>query len=362
MPFAPRSVEPTATVYCAQGWQSVWQEVLLKPAERGSKPLVFVGTASRRLGAAICESLGVSPGAAEVLRFSEGSIFVRIDENVRGRNAYVVQSTVFPANEQLIELLFWLDALKRASAASVTAVIPYFNYAKGDKLDQPRTSIRARVCADIIRAAGADAVMMLDLHSPQIQGFFSMPADELHGTGLLSEAVLELGPANLIVVSPDSGGVKRARDYAVRLQAPLAIADKRRTSHEERAEVLEIIGDVEGRDALIADDFVISGHTLVEAARKLVEKGARSVTAAVTHGVFSLTAASVLDTSPIQRVLVTDSVEGHPWPLPRIAQTVPIAPLFAEAIDRAFRGESVSALASSDLIRHGPSSAHAARR
>lgn len=323
----------------------------MKPAPTRTEPLIFAGTASSSLAAATCRHLGRSPGAAEVLRFSEGGIFVRIDENVRGRNVFVVQSTLFPANEQLIELLFWLDALKRASAASVTAVIPYFNYAKGDKLDQPRTSIRARVCADMIETAGADAVIMLDLHSPQIQGFFSMPADELRATGLLSDAVLESAPANLIVVSPDSGGVKRARDYAARLDAPLAIADKRRTGHEERAEVLDVIGEVTGRDALIVDDFVISGHTLVETARKLVEKGARSVMAAVTHGVFSTTAGAVLETSPIDRLLVTDSVEGHPWPLPRIVRAVSVAPLLAEAIDRACRGDSISALASQTRVR-----------
>jgi ribose-phosphate pyrophosphokinase len=324
----------------------------MKSALAPSEPLIFAGTASSRLGAAICEHLGRRPGAAEVLRFSEGGIFVLIDENVRGRNVFVVQSTLFPANEQLIELLFWLDALRRASAASVTAVIPYFNYAKGDKLDQPRTSIRARVCADMIQTAGANAVIMLDLHSPQIQGFFTMPADELRATGLLSDALLESAPTNLTVVSPDSGGVKRARDYAARLHAPLAIADKRRTGHEERAEVLDVIGEVRGRNALIVDDFVISGRTVVETAHKLVEKGARSVTAAVTHGVFSSTARAVLDASPIERMLVTDSVEGHPWPLPGIVRIVSVAPLLAEGIDRAYRGESISALSSQTRLRH----------
>ena len=320
----------------------------MNPAPDLNEPLIFLGTASRQLGAAVCQELGTIAAAAEVLRFSEGSIFIRIDENVRGRDVFVIQSTIFPANGQLVELLFWLDALKRASAASVTAVIPYFNYAKGDKLDEPRTSIRARVCADMIQTASADAAIMLDLHSPQIQGFFAMPADELHATSVLSDALLELAPSDLIVVSPDSGGVKRARDYAARLQAPLAIADKRRTGHDEKAEVLDIIGEVEGRDTLIVDDFIISGHTLAEAARRLVEKGAKSVNAAVTHGVFSTTAGEVLEASPIQRLLVTDSVEGHPWRLPQIVSTVSIAPLLAEAIRRAAGGESISALASLD--------------
>jgi ribose-phosphate pyrophosphokinase len=306
--------------------------------------LIFIGTASGRLGGAMCDRLGRPPGAAEVLRFSEGGIFVRIDENVRGREVFVVQSTLFPANDQLIELLFWLDALKRASAAFVTAVIPYFNYAKGDKLDQPRTSIRARVCADMIQHAGADAVIMLDLHSPQVQGFFTRPADELRAVGVMCDAIRQWAPAELTIVSPDSGFVKRARDYAARLDAPLAIADKRRTGHQERAEVLDVIGEVRGRNALIVDDFVISGRTLVETARKLVEKGARSVMAAVTHGVFSSVAREVLGASPIEQLLVTDSVEGHPWPLPRTVRTVSVAPLLADAVERAHRGESISVL------------------
>ncbi len=316
----------------------------MKPNPSRNEPLIFLGTASSRLGAAICDRLGSRPGAAEVLRFSEGGVFVRVDENVRGRSVFVVQSTLFPANEQLVELLFWLDALKRASAASVTAVIPYFNYAKGDKLDQPRTSIRARVCADMIQTAGADAVIMLDLHSPQIQGFFTRPVDELRAAGVLCDAVLEWAPANLTVVSPDSGFVRRARDYAARLDAPLAIADKRRTGHQERAEVLNVIGEVSGRNALIVDDFVISGRTVVETARKLVEKGARSVVAAVTHGVFSSTARDVLEASPIEQMLVTDSVEGHPWPLPGNIRIVSVAPLLAQAIERAHSGESISGL------------------
>jgi ribose-phosphate pyrophosphokinase len=316
--------------------------------------LTFVGTASAVLGGAICDRLGSPPGAAEVLRFSEGGIFVRIDENVRGRDVFVVQSTLFPANDQLIELTFWLDALKRASAASITAVIPYFNYAKGDKLDQPRTSIRARVCTDMIQNAGADAVIMLDLHSPQVQGFFTRPVDELRAVGAMCDVIRRWAPSDLTVVSPDSGFVKRARDYAARLDAPLAIADKRRTGHQERAEVLDVIGEVRGRNALIVDDFVISGHTLVQTARKLVEKGAVSVMAAVTHGVFSTEAREVLEASPIEQLLVTDSVEGHPWPLPRIVRTVSVAPLFAEAIGRAHRGESISVLSSPSGRTTGP--------
>ncbi len=317
-------------------------------------PVVFAGTASRRLGANVCAHLGIERGAAEVRRFSEGGVYVRIDENVRGRDVYLVQSTLFPANDQLVELLFWLDALRRASAGSVTAVVPYLNYAKGDKLDEPRTSLRARVCADAIQNAGAHSAILLDLHSPQVQGFFSCPADELRALPVLTEEIASgRHTAGLVVVSPDSGFVKRARDFAQRLGAPLAVADKRRTGHGERAEVLDLIGDVEGRDAVIVDDFVISGRTLAEAAEKLVERGARSVSAAVTHGVFSAVAARVLEESPIQELLVTDSVEGHPWRLPANTRVVSVAPLLAEAIGRAHAGESLSALSAVAALK-GP--------
>ena len=307
-------------------------------------PLVFAGSASPRLGAAVCASLGVRQGAAEVIRFSEGSIFVRVGENVRGRDAYLVQSTVFPANDAFMELLFWLDALKRASAATATVVMPYFNYAKGDKKDQPRVSIRARVCADALQVAGADRVITLDLHSPQIQGFFSVPVDDLTAMDVLSRALRAQGLRDLVVVSPDSGFVKKARAYARRLGAPLAIADKRRPDHTERAEVLELIGDVRGLDAVLVDDFVISGHTLAEAARCVLERGARSVHAAVTHGVFSRAAAGVIDGSALASLTVTDSVEAHPAPLPSRCRVVSVAPLLAEAIRRVHLRESISVL------------------
>lgn len=307
-------------------------------------PLVFAGSASPRLGAAVCASLGVRQGGADVVRFSEGSIFVRIDENVRGRDVYVVQSTLFPANDAFMELLFWLDAAKRASAATATVVMPYFNYAKGDKKDQPRVSIRARVCADALQAAGADRVVTLDLHAPQIQGFFRIPVDDLTAIDVLGLEVRSQVPRDLVVVSPDSGFVKRARAYARRLGATLAIADKQRYDHSESAEVLDLVGDVRGRDALLVDDFVISGHTLAETARFVMERGARSVRAAVTHGVFSAAAADVVDGSPLESLVVTDSVEGHPSAPPSRCRVVSVAPLLAEAIRRIHLRESISVL------------------
>ena len=199
---------------------------------------------------------------------------MRVLENVRGRDVFLVQGTAFPANDNFMELLFWIDALKRASAASVTAVIPYFSYAKGDKKDEPRVSIRARVCADAIEAAGVDRVVTLDLHAPQVQGFFKVPVDDLYAMPVLCDAIAAKALPDLVVVAPDAGFAKKARQWSERLRAPLAIADKRRVDHSESAEVVELIGSVEGRTALIVDDFTISAGTLVDAARVLVERGA----------------------------------------------------------------------------------------
>jgi ribose-phosphate pyrophosphokinase len=306
--------------------------------------LVFAGSGSPRLAAAICQRLHVPLGASEVIRFSEGTLFVRVLENVRGRNAYVVQSTVFPTNDNLVELLFWLDAFTRASAASVTAIIPYFSYGKGDKKDEPRVSIRGRVCADAIEAAGADRVVTMDLHAPQIQGFFRVPVDDLYAAPYLCDAIARRALADPVVVAPDAGFAKRARRFASRLGAPLAIADKERSGHSGEIESLEVIGDVAGLDAVIVDDFTITAGTLVEAADALVARGARSVLAAVTHGVFAPGAAAAIEASPIQRLFVTDTIETQPEPLGPKVEVVSVAPLFADAIRRIHRRESISSL------------------
>ena len=306
--------------------------------------LVFAGSASPRLTAAICTHLGVEPAAGEVIRFSEGTLFVRVQENVRGRNVYVVQSTVFPTNDNFVELLFWLDAFTRASAASVTAVIPYFSYGKGDKKDEPRVSIRARVCADAIEVAGADRIVTMDLHAPQIQGFFRVPVDDLYAAPYLSDAISALGLAQPVVVAPDAGFAKQARRFASRLRAPLAIADKARVGHDEAVESIELMGEVAGRDAVIVDDFTISAGTLIEAATELVSRGARSVIAAVTHGVFAAGAMSAIDASPIERLIVTDTIETQPEPFGPKVHVVSIAPLLAEAIRRIHERESISSL------------------
>src|SRR5947208_15728052 len=211
--------------------------------------MVFAGSGSKKLTASICEYLHIPQGMNETLHFSDGNTFVRIKENVRGQRVYLVQSTVFPANDNFMELLFWIDAFKRAGAETVTAVIPYFSYGKGDKKDEPRVSIRARVCADAIEAAGADRVVTMDLHAPQIQGFFHVPVDNLYALPVLCDRIRAEKLAQPIVVSPDTGFAKRARNYASYLGTWIAIADKERVGHTEQAEVLQIIGDVQGKTA-----------------------------------------------------------------------------------------------------------------
>ena len=306
--------------------------------------LVFSGSASPKLTQAICARLGVPVGKSEVIRFSEGTLFVRIGENVRGRDVFLVQSTVFPANDHFMEALFWVDAFKRASAASVTVLIPYFSYAKGDKKDEPRVSIRARVCADSLEAAGADRIVAVDLHAPQLQGFFRVPVDDLQARPTLCDAVVVEGIESPVVVSPDEGFVKRATMFADRLDSSLAIGHKRRRGHDERAELVELIGEVEGRSCLVVDDFIISGITLIKVAETLMARGATRVMAAITHGVFNASAAERLDHSPIERIYVTDTIENHPFPLPSKTRVVGIAPLLAEAILRIQRRESISVL------------------
>lgn len=307
-------------------------------------PVILAGSASRALGAEIADYLQLPLARSEVLRFSEGNLFVRILENVRGRQAFLVQGTVFPANDQFMELLFWIDALKRASAASVTAVIPYFSYAKGDKKDEPRVSIRARVCADAIEAAGADRIVTMDLHASQVQGFFKIPVDDLYAEPLLCQAVQHRDLPNLVVVSPDAGFAKKARRYATRLGAPLAIADKERVDHHERPQILSIMGDVAGKTALLVDDFVISAGTLTDAATALRERGADSVYAAVTHGVFTDRGLEALNESAIELLFVSNTVESDARDLGPRVTVVSVTPLFGEAIRRIFARESISTL------------------
>ena len=304
--------------------------------------LVFAGSGSRKLTARICDYLRIPQGKNETLHFSDGNTFVRILENVRGRRVYLVQSTVFPANDNFIELLFWVDAFKRAGAETVTVIIPYFSYAKGDKKDEPRVSIRARVCADAIEAAGADRVVTMDLHAPQIQGFFHLPVDNLYALPVVVDRILSKGLEDIIVVSPDVGFAKQARRYASLLGTSMAIADKERIAHDEKASILQIIGNVKGKTAVVVDDFTITCGTLTRVSETLIEQGAKAVYAVVTHGVLTAGSVERIDKSPIKQLLITDTVENQPVTFSPKIEVVSVASLFAEAIKRIHNRESIS--------------------
>ncbi len=305
---------------------------------------VFAGSATKDLASAICELLKIELAKSETIFFSEGNVFVRVLENVRGRDVFIIQGTEFPVNDNFMELLFWIDAFKRASATQVTAVIPFFSYAKGDKKDEPRVSIRARVCADMLESAGADRVLTMDLHSAQIQGFFKIPVDHLYAAPVLVDYFREKRIPNLVVASPDVGFGKQARKFANMMRAPLVIGNKMRSDHEEHAQILEIIGSVEDKNVLIVDDFTISGGTLIEMAHACKERGARDIYACVSHGVFSKGSGTKIERSALKELVVTDTISNRLEPLASCVRQVSVAPLFAEAILSIHRRESVSRL------------------
>jgi ribose-phosphate pyrophosphokinase len=305
---------------------------------------IFAGRASRVLGQSICSHLGIELGRSETKIFSEGNVFVRVLENVRGRDVYVIQGTEFPVNDNFMELLFWIDALRRASASQVTAVIPFFSYAKGDKKDEPRVSIRARVCADAIEGAGADRVLMMDLHSPQIQGFFKAPVDHLWAMPVLVDYFRKKQIPDLVVASPDVGFSKQASKYAQAMRTQFVIGYKERHDHDEKAAVLDIIGSVQGKNVLIVDDFTISGGTLIEMAKVCKAHGARDIYACVSHGILSKGSAAKIAASPIKELVLTDTIGYRPETLPPNATIVSVSGLFSQAIQSIHRRESVSRL------------------
>ena len=307
---------------------------------------ILTGNANRPLAEAISAYLNLPLVNASIRRFSDMEVFVEIQENVRGEDVFVVQSTSFPTNDNLMELLVILDALKRGSARRITAVIPYYGYARQDRKSGPRTPISAKLVANLITTAGANRVLTVDLHAGQIQGFFDIPTDNLFAAPVLTKDIKERFPGNndLCIVSPDVGGVVRARAFAKRLDADLAIIDKRR----ERAgisEVMNIIGEVEAKRCILVDDIVDSAGTLCNAAVALKEAGAASVSAYVTHGVLSGGAVSRVSASPLESLVITDSIEATA--AVRVSQTVrqlTIAPLLAEAMARVSEERSVSSL------------------
>ncbi|MGD0438077.1 MAG: ribose-phosphate pyrophosphokinase [Bryobacteraceae bacterium] len=305
---------------------------------------IFTGNANPVLAAKICASLGCPMGAAVVEPFSDGEIRLQILENVRGADVFVVQPTCTPVDRHLMEVLLMIDALKRASAERITAVLPYYGYARQDRKDKPRMPISARLIANLIQTAGADRVLTLDLHAAQIQGFFDVPVDHLFAAPVMIEYFDSIGRRDLTMVSPDAGGVERARAFAKHMNAPLAIIDKRRTDVNV-AEVMHIIGDVERRHCLIVDDLIDTAGTLVKGAEALLKQGALSVTACATHAVLSGPAVQRIEESEIQEVVVTNSI-----PLREDAvrsgriKTLSVAPLLARAIQSIHEDGSVSTL------------------
>lgn len=305
---------------------------------------IFSGSASRALTERICAHLGVEPGRINVGRFSDGEIKVQIGENIRGKDVFLVNSTSPPVNDHLVELLIMIDAANRASADRVTAVLPYFGYARQDRKDRPRVPITAKLVSNLLVAAGVDRVLTMDLHCGQIQGFFDIPLDHLSGDIMFVRHYLQETPENLVVVAPDTGSVHRIRDFARRLEAPLVIVDKRRPK-ENVAEVMNVIGDVEGKRALIFDDMIDTAGTLVKAAQAVREHGAIDVRACSTHSVFSGDAVARIESSVLDEVLVSDTI-----PLSEAAarsgkvRVLSIAPLIGEAIRRIHHEESISIL------------------
>ena len=306
---------------------------------------IIAGNASRPLAEAIAAYLELPLASCMVRRFADMEIFVELQENVRGEDVFIVQSTSFPANDHLMELLIMIDAARRSSARRITAVIPYFGYARQDRRTSGRTPISAKLVANLITNAGADRVLTLDLHAGQIQGFFDIPTDNLFAAPVMVRDIKErLAPGERMVVSPDVGGVVRARALAKRIDASLAIVDKRRERAGE-SEVMNIIGDVEGQSCILVDDIVDSGGTLVNAAEALLNAGARDVSAYITHGVLSGGAVSRIAASRMKELVITDSIlPTQAVKLARNIRVISIAPLLGEAIGRTATESSVSSL------------------
>ena len=303
---------------------------------------IFAGSGGQVFAERMCSYMGKKLSSSEVITFSEGNTFVRINESVRDCDVFLVQPIGMHSNDEFVEILFWMDAFKRANAHTVTLVMPYFGYGKGDKKDEPRVSIRARVCAECMELAGADRFVTMDLHAQQIQGFFKRPMDHLYAQPMLKEVIARVGTENMVVVSPDAGYAKQARKFATALNLPIAIGDKNRSDHSENAEVLEIIGNVKGKNCLIVDDFTISGGTLVNLADSLVARGARSIRAMLSHNIISASGVRKINASRIECVYSTDTVSNPNIIGEEKFKTISVAPMFAETIMRYYNYESVN--------------------
>jgi ribose-phosphate pyrophosphokinase len=305
---------------------------------------IFTGNSNEPLAREICQHLSVPLGKAKVKTFSDGEVLVEIGENVRGRDVYVIQSTSSPVNSYLMELLIMVDALKRASATRINAVVPYFGYARQDRKVAPRAPITAKLVADLMSVAGIDRLLTMDLHAGQIQGFFDIPVDHLYAAPVMLDEIRKQGINDLVVVSPDAGGTERARAFAKRLDAGLAIIDKRRNGPNV-AEVMHIIGDVKGRSCVIIDDMIDTAGTLCAAASALQDQGAKDVYACATHGVLSGPALERISDSPLKKVFITDTIatQDKLKECDRL-QRLSVSLLLAEAIRRINNAESVSSL------------------
>jgi ribose-phosphate pyrophosphokinase len=305
--------------------------------------LIFSGNSNPELARKICRSLKAPLGDAEVDKFNDGEIRTRIKEDVRGRDVFIVQPTCYPVNENLMELLILIDAIRRSSARRITAVVPYYGYSRQDRKDRPRVPITAKLVANLITVAGANRVLTMDLHAGQIQGFFDIPLDNLFAVNVFMEYFEHKRLPNLVVVSPDVGGIKMARAYAKKFKADLAVVDKRRINDKE-AEVMNIMGEVRGKNVCLIDDLVATAGTLVEAVAALKNAGAKKVFAAATHPVLSGPAIERIERSGLEELIVTDTI-----PIPKEKRTsrikvISVAPLLAKAIDRIHKEESVSTL------------------
>ena len=305
---------------------------------------IFTGRSHPSLAQEICALVGIEPGRVSLYSFADGENYVQIDENVRGADVFIIQPTSPPVNDNLMELLIMLDAFKRSSARRITAVVPYYGYARQDRKDKPRVPITSKLVADLISAAGADRVLTLDLHASQIQGFFNIPVDHLFAAPVIVRYLRELEQPDLTIVSPDAGGVERARAYAKRLGASLAIIDKRRVAANQ-TEVMHIIGEVEDRNVVVVDDIIDTGGTLIHSVEALLKQGARSISAACTHAVLSGPAIKRINDSRLAHVIATNSMPTleKEQECPKL-KTLSIAELFAEAIKRIHNEDSVSSL------------------
>ena len=305
---------------------------------------IFTGNAHPELAKSVCEYLEIPLGEAEVFKFANDNTFVRIKENIRQRDVFIVQPTCYPVNDNLMELLIMIDACKRASAGRITAVVPYYGYGRTDKKDQPRVPITARLVADLLTAAAADRMLTVDLHAGQIQGFFNIPVDELTALPILTDYFKAKEIEDLVVVAVDIGISKKARDVADRLHAPLAIIEKRRIGNDERTETMNVIGDVKGKVALTFDDEIATGGTIVNAARALAEHGVKEVFCCVTHPILSGNASDVMAQSNFSEVVVTDTIPVSQEKRNGKITVLPVAPLLGEAIYRIHKGLSVGDL------------------